>query len=158
MIEFEQIGNFHSPYNDLEGMPIQPAGAVGVPGRVNVLPEYVDGLQDLGGFSYIFLFYKFHRSSGFDLKIVPFLVSSPRGVFATRAPSRPNPLGMSVVRIDRIDGAIIHVLDIDILDGTPLLDIKPYVLHFDSQGEIRIWWLGEKDNNVAEHHSDSRFR
>ncbi len=158
MIEFEQIGTIHSPYNDLEGMPIQPAGAVGVRGRVEVLPDYVDGLQDLDGFSHIILLYKFHRGSGFDLKVVPFLDSSPRGVFATRAPRRPNPIGMSVVRLERIDGAVIDVLDIDVLNGTPLMDIKPYVPHFNSQGEVRTGWLGEKDSNVADHRSDSRFR
>ncbi len=158
MIEFEQIGTIHSPYNDLEGMPIQPAGAVGVRGRVEVLPDYVDGLQDLDGFSHIILLYKFHRGSGFDLKVVPFLDSSPRGVFATRAPRRPNPIGMSVVRLERIDGAVIDVLDIDVLNGTPLMDIKPYVPHFNSQDEVRTGWLGEKDSNVAVHRSDSRFR
>jgi tRNA (adenine37-N6)-methyltransferase len=158
MIEFKSIGAIHSPYSELAGMPIQPAGAIGVRGQVEVLPEYVDGLQDLDGFSHIILLYEFHRSSGFDLKVVPFLDSSPRGVFATRAPRRPNPLGMSIVRLERIDGAVIHVLDIDVLDGTPLLDIKPYVPHFDSQGEVRIGWLEKQSSEVAERRSDSRFR
>jgi len=157
MIKFEPIGSIHSPYSDLADMPIQPAGAVGVRGQVEVLPEYVDGLQDLDGFSHIILLYEFHRSSGFDLKVVPFLDSKPRGLFATRAPRRPNPLGISVVRLERIDGAVMHVLDIDVLDGTPLLDIKPHVPHFDSQGEVRIGWL-EGSDEVATRRSDSRFR
>ncbi len=158
MVDFKPIGTIRSPYTDPEGMPIQPAGAVGVRGNVEVFDEYVPGLSALDGFSHIILLYEFHRSSGFDLKVVPFLDSTPRGVFATRAPRRPNPLGMSVVRLERIEGAVIHVLDIDVLDGTPLLDIKPHVPHFDSQGEVRIGWLEEQGNEVAERRSDSRFR
>jgi tRNA (adenine37-N6)-methyltransferase len=158
MVDFKPIGTIHSPYTDPEGMPIQPAGAVGVRGNVEVFDEYAPGLSELDGFSHIILLYEFHRSSGFDLEVVPFLDSTPRGVFATRAPRRPNPLGMSVVRLERIEGAVIHVLDIDVLDGTPLLDIKPHVPHFDPPGEIRIGWLEEQGNEVAEHRSDSRFR
>jgi len=158
MVEFKRIGTIHSPYSDPAGMPIQPAGAVGVGGTVEVLAEYAGGLQDLDGFSHIILLYEFHRSRGFDLHVVPFLDSSPHGVFATRAPRRPNPLGMSVVRLDRVDGSVVHVLDIDVLDGTPLLDIKPHVPAFNSQGEVRIGWLEQNGETVSEHRSDGRFR
>ena len=158
MVEFKQIGTINSPYSDPAGMPIQPAGAVGSRGTVEVVAEYAAGLQDLDGFSHIILLYEFHRSRGFDLQVVPFLDSSAHGVFATRSPRRPNPLGISVVRLERIDGAVIHVLDIDVLDGTPLLDIKPYVPVFDSHGEVRIGWLERNGEAVSEHRSDARFR
>jgi len=158
MTEFKPIGIIRSPYTELAGMPIQPAGAVGVRGTVEVLDEYADGLQDLDGFSHIILIYEFHRSRGFDLKVVPFLDSTPRGVFATRAPRRPNPLGISVVRLEGIEGPAIHVLDIDVLDGTPLLDIKPYVPTFDPQGGVRVGWLEENSGAVSEHRSDDRFK
>jgi tRNA-Thr(GGU) m(6)t(6)A37 methyltransferase TsaA len=157
MAEFKPIGIIHSPYTDLAGMPIQPAGATDVCGTVEVLDEYAAGLQDLDAFSHIILLYEFHRSDGFDLTVVPFLDSVARGVFATRAPRRPNPLGMSVVRLDRIDGAVLHVRDIDVLDGTPLLDIKPYVPAFEPQGEIRVGWLEPHGQRVPGHRSDDRF-
>lgn len=158
MVEFKQIGTIHSPHSDLTGMPIQPAGASGVRGTVEVLAEYADGLRDLDGFSHIILLYEFHRSQGFDLHVVPFLDSTPHGVFATRVPRRPNPLGMSVVRVDRVEGAVVHVLDVDVLDGTPLLDIKPYVPAFDPQGDVHIGWFEKNIEAVSEHRSDDRFR
>lgn len=157
MSDFRPIGTIRSPYADLAGMPIQPAGAVDVCGMVEVLDEYAAGLQDLDAFSHIILLYEFHRSCGFDLKVVPFLDSVPRGLFATRAPRRPNPLGMSVVRLDRIDGNVLHVRDIDVLDGTPLLDIKPYVPAFEPQGNVRVGWLEHSGDRVTEHRSDGRF-
>jgi tRNA-Thr(GGU) m(6)t(6)A37 methyltransferase TsaA len=158
MAEFKPIGTIHSPYADLAGMPIQPAGATDVCGTVEVLEEYAAGLQDLDGFSHIVLLYEFHQSSGFDLTVVPFLDSVPRGLFATRAPRRPNPLGMSVVRLDRVDGAVLYVRDIDVLDGTPLLDIKPYVPAFEPEGELRVGWLEHNGARVSDHRSDHRFR
>jgi tRNA (adenine37-N6)-methyltransferase len=158
MVEFKSIGAIHSPYIDPAGMPIQPTGATGVRGTVEVMEEYAAGLQDLDGFSHIILLYEFHRSGGFDLKVVPFMDSTPRGVFATRAPRRPNPLGISVVRLESVEGAVLHVLDIDVLDGTPLLDIKPYVPAFDPQGEVRMGWLEQHSEAVKGHRSDDRFR
>jgi tRNA-Thr(GGU) m(6)t(6)A37 methyltransferase TsaA len=157
MSGFRPIGTIHSPYTDLVGMPIQPAGAVGVRGTVEVMGEYAAGLRDLDAFSHIILLYEFHRSRGFDLEAVPFLDSIPRGVFATRAPRRPNALGMSVVRLDRIDGAVLYVLDIDVLDGTPLLDIKPYVPAFEPHDHVRVGWLEQNGDWVTEHRSDDRF-
>jgi len=157
MSDFRPIGTIHSPYTDLVGMPIQPAGAVDVRGTVEVMDEYAAGLRDLDAFSHIILLYEFHRSRGFDLEAVPFLDSIPRGVFATRAPRRPNPLGMSVVRLDRIDGAVLYVRDIDVLDGTPLLDIKPYVPAFEPHDHVRVGWLEQNGDRVTEHRSDDRF-
>jgi tRNA-Thr(GGU) m(6)t(6)A37 methyltransferase TsaA len=119
-----------------------------IPGTVEIDPKYEDGLSDLDGFSHIVLLYHFHLSSGYSLKVKPYLDDTLRGVFATRAPHRPNQIGMSVVRLKRIDGTTIHILDVDIVDGTPLLDIKPYVTEFDPQDELRIGWL---KNRVGKH-------
>ena len=158
MITYTPIGVIHTPHTRLEGMPIQPAGAVGVTGSVVVSEEYTYGLKDLDGFSHIILLYHFHASHGYDLDTVPFLDDHPRGVFATRAPRRPNPIGMSVVRLDRVDGNILHVKDIDILDGTPLLDIKPYAEEFNPDGDIRSGWLAGTAGRVANTRADDRFK
>ena len=138
-------------------MPIQPAGATSVKGSVEVLSAFQDGLQDLGGFSHIILLYLFHRSRGFELKVVPFLDTTLRGVFATRAPKRPNPIGLSVVQLERIEGGVLYVEGIDVLDGTPLLDIKPYVPDFDAQVEARTGWLEQASKKAKGKRSDERF-
>ncbi len=156
-MEFTPIGTIRSPFSDREGMPIQPAGAAAVKGTVEVLAPYREGLQDLDGFSHIILLYHFHRSSGFELKVVPFLDVNPRGIFATRAPKRPNSIGLSVVRLERVEGRILHVVGVDVLDGTPLLDIKPFVPDFDAQVEVRTGWLEQVSRNVQGKRSDDRF-
>lgn len=156
-IEYTQIGIIHSPYKDLQNMPIQPAGAAGVEGNVEVFEEFSPGLHDLDGFSHIILLYFFHRSKGFDLHVVPYLDTQPRGVFSTRAPKRPNPIGLSVVRLLRIENRILHIMNVDILDGTPLLDIKPYVHEFDVQNNIRTGWLERAAKNLSGRRSDNRF-
>lgn len=157
-IEFEPIGIIHTPFANPSGMPIQPAGAMGTKGTVEVFEEFLPALDDIDGFSHIILLYHFHRSQGFTLHVVPFMDTAPRGLFATRAPKRPNPIGLSVVELDRIEGSMLHVRNVDILDGTPLLDIKPYVPEFDAQTEVRAGWLDEARRTVAERQSDSRFR
>ncbi|WP_417914522.1 tRNA (N6-threonylcarbamoyladenosine(37)-N6)-methyltransferase TrmO [Candidatus Electronema sp. JM] len=151
------IGFIRSPFSSLEGMPIQPTGAAGVRGKVEILPEYRAGLKDIEGFSHLILLYLFHRSEGFKLEVVPFLDSQPRGLFATRAPRRPNPIGLSIVRLDSVEDGVLHVQDIDILDGTPLLDIKPYVPVFDRRDGARTGWLELTGNAVTSQKSDSRF-
>ncbi|MBN2405486.1 MAG: tRNA (N6-threonylcarbamoyladenosine(37)-N6)-methyltransferase TrmO [Coriobacteriia bacterium] len=156
-MEFAAIGTIRSPFSSRTGMPIQPAAAVGMRGTVEVHDEYAEGLHDLDGFSHIILLYHFHRSEGFDLRVVPYLDSVAHGVFATRAPRRPNPLGMSVVRLERVEGSVLHITDVDVLDGTPLLDIKPYVPAFDSQGEIRVGWVEQHGGKVPATRSDDRF-
>jgi len=138
-------------------MPIQPTGAKGVRGKIQILSEFVPGLQDVDGFSHLMLIYYFHRVDGFILETRPFLDDSPRGVFATRAPRRPNPIGLSIVRLECIDGATLHISDIDIVDGTPLLDIKPYVPAFDHRTEAKIGWLTGNVDQVTQHKSDNRF-
>jgi tRNA-Thr(GGU) m(6)t(6)A37 methyltransferase TsaA len=154
-IEYQPIGLIHTPFKQRQGMPIQPSRGRGVRGIVEVAPEYADGLADLDGFSHVVLIYHFHRSQGFDLRVTPFLDTEKRGLFATRAPRRPNAIGLSVVRLLGIEGNRIEVQDLDILDGTPLLDIKPYVPEFDHRTEVREGWLeGVKDRSVD---SDDRF-
>ncbi len=158
MPEYNPIGRIHSPFKKLSGMPIQPAGAAGVKGSVEVYPAYHDGLKDLDGFSHIILLYHFHRSPGFKLHVVPFMDSEPRGVFSTRAPKRPNPIGLSIVRLLKIEQGVLHIQNVDILDGTPLLDIKPYVPEFDVQGKVRTGWLDKVKKTVSRRKSDDRFK
>jgi tRNA-Thr(GGU) m(6)t(6)A37 methyltransferase TsaA len=157
-IEYQSIGIVHSPFSTLENMPIQPTGAAGIAGRVEIFPEYEEGLQDLAGFSHIILLYHFHRSKGFKLRVVPFLDSESHGVFATRAPRRPNPIGLSVVKLVKITGRILHIENVDLLDKTPVLDIKPYVPEFDRQTAVQIGWLERVGRDVAQTKSDRRFK
>lgn len=156
-MEISAIGTIHSPFTSLEGMPIQPVGASSIKGTIDVFEAYVDGLQDLDSFSHIMLLYLFHRSQGFKLKVLPFMDSEARGVFATRAPKRPNPIGLSIVRLEKVEGNVLYIENVDILDGTPLLDIKPYVPDFDPQGEIRTGWLDKTSKTALDKRSDSRF-
>ena len=156
-IEYHPIGIIRSPFEQVEGMPIQPAGASLIQGRVEVFPEYGEGLKDLDGFSHIFLMYHFHQVNGPELIVTPFMDSHPRGLFSTRAPKRLNPIGLSVVKLLRVVGTVLHVENVDILDGTPLLDIKPYIPQFDQHPADRIGWLQESRNKVKEKRSDRRF-
>ena len=158
MIELEPIGIIHTPFTKPEGMPIQPKGAASIRGTIELFDEYHAGLKDLDGFSHIILLYHFHKSHGFKLQVVPFMDSELRGLFATRAPKRPNPLGISVVQLDKIENGVLHIQNVDIMDGTPLLDIKPYVPEFDSPQNIRTGWLGQAKKTVSSHNSDDRFK
>jgi tRNA (adenine37-N6)-methyltransferase len=156
-ITFLPIGTICSPFTEISGMPIQPAGAAGIQGTIRLLPQYVEGLRDLIGFSHITLLYQFHRSQEVNLTIIPFLDSKPHGIFATRAPKRPNPIGLSVVRLLSIKGDILNIENVDILDGTPLLDIKPYVPEFDHQSDVRVGWLENAKGQSRIKLSDDRF-
>jgi len=156
-IQFKPIGVIRTPFKNPEGMPIQPAGAAGVKGVVEVFGEYRPGLKDLEGFSHIILLYLFHRSQGFSLQIVPFMDSELRGLFATRAPKRPNAIGISVVQLDLIENGVLHIQNADMLDETPLLDIKPYVPEFDAQVDVRTGWLEKAGKTVASRKADDRF-
>ena len=155
--EYEPIGIIHTPHKTTEGTPIQPTGAKGVAGSIEVFPEYTAGLADLAGFSHIFILYHFHLSRKFSLKVKPFLDDQKRGLFATRAPSRPNPIGLSVVRLVGITEGILQIQDVDVVDGTPLLDIKPYVPEFDVRKVDRIGWIGIKTGKVKGVVDDGRF-
>lgn len=146
---FHPIGVIRSGHVDPARTPIQPVYAKGCRGRVEVLPEFAAGLRDIEGFSHILLVYCFHRAGAAELLVKPFLQDVKRGVFATRAPRRPNAIGISTVRLLGRDGAVLHVGDLDVLDGTPLLDIKPYVSRFDRIQVDGNGWQDEVDDATA---------
>ena len=154
---YRPIGLIHSPFRDPHNVPIQPAAAKGVEGRVEIRPELIDGLKDLEGFSHIVLIYHLHLSQGFSLLVKPFLDDEPRGVFATRAPRRPNAIGLSVVRLVAIDSTTLRVRDVDIVDGTPLLDLKPHIPEANPKGPYALGWLTGKTWKLASTRSDDRF-
>ena len=156
-IQLKPIGIIHSPFNDLKNMPIQPTGAKGINGEIELYEKYVDGIKDLDGFSHIILLYHFHKANGYSLSVVPFLDKQEHGLFATRAPKRPNPIGLSIVKITRIEENKIFISDVDILNGTPVLDIKPYVPKFDYRKNVRIGWLEKDKINLEETKADDRF-
>ncbi|MCK4512393.1 tRNA (N6-threonylcarbamoyladenosine(37)-N6)-methyltransferase TrmO [bacterium] len=148
-VSFTPIGTIRTPHKRAQDTPVQPAYAEGVAGRVELLPEYAKGLRDLSAFSHIYLIYHLHKAGPPSLKVIPFMQDRHRGVFATRSPRRPNPIGMSLVKLIRIEGNILHVEDVDILDGTPLLDIKPYIFRFDSRENARSGWQDDVDEETA---------
>lgn len=156
-IRYEPIGVVHSPFKEPKGTPIQSAGAEGIDGTVEVFQKYVEGLRDLEGFSHIILIYHFHLSKRFSLKVKAYLDIEEHGVFATRAPSRPNSIGISIVRLINVEKNILHVQDIDIVDGTPLLDIKPYVPEFDLRKVEKIGWLEKNVHKLSTTRDDGRF-
>ena len=156
-ITFTPVGTVRSPFHDPRNMPIQPLGARGVRGTIELDPVYAAGLRDLAGFSRIILLYHFHRSEGYALEVVPFLDKTPHGVFATRAPRRPNAIGLSILRLVAVDGTTLTVEDVDILDGTPVLDIKPYVPAFDAYPDERSGWLTAAAEDPRTVRSDDRF-
>jgi tRNA (adenine37-N6)-methyltransferase len=156
-MKIEPIGIIHTPFEISEGMPIQSKGGSGIRGTIIVKDEYVAGLKDLDGFSHIYLIYWFHQSEGYALKTKPFLDDQPRGVFATRAPRRPNPIGLSVVKLIGIQGAEISIEGVDMLDQTPLLDIKPYIPEFDVFEAVKTGWIASKTKDIQSVKSDNRF-
>jgi tRNA-Thr(GGU) m(6)t(6)A37 methyltransferase TsaA len=156
-IRYRPIGVVHSPFKEAKGTPIQPAAAEGITGTVEVFPEYAEGLEDIEGFSYVILIYHFHLSRKVPLKAKPYMDDKAHGVFAMRGPSRPNPIGISVVRLVRVEGNVLHVEDVDIVDGTPLLDVKPYVPEFDVREVERTGWLEENVHKLATSQDDGRF-
>ena len=156
-IEYELIGIIHSPFKEPKGTPIQPAGSKGINGIVEIFPEYTEGLKDIEGFSHIILLYHFHLSKGATLIAKPYMDSETHGVFAMRGPSRPNPIGISVVRLVKVEGNTLQVQDLDIVDGTPLLDIKPYVPEFDVREVAKIGWLEKRVHKLSASRDDGRF-
>lgn len=156
-IKYKPIGVVHSPFKEPKGTPIQPPGGKGIDGTVEVFPEYAEGLKDVEGFSHIILIYHFHLSKGLSLKVKPYMENELRGVFATRAPSRPNPIGISVVRLVRVEKSILYVRDVDVVDGTPLLDIKPYVPEFDVREVNKTGWLEKEVHKLSTSKDDGRF-
>jgi len=157
-IQYRPIGIIHTAYKSPEGTPIQPPTSKGVESDVEVFENYTEGLTDLEGFSHIYLIYHFHLSRKFSLKVKPFLDDESHGLFATRAPSRPNAIGLSIVELIGTEKNILRVKNIDVLDGTPLLDIKPYVPGFDIRKVHRIGWMEKKIKNLDKTQDDGRFR
>ena len=156
-INYTPIGIIHTPFSTPEGTPIQPQGTAGDEGTVEVFSEFADGLADLQGFSHIFLIYHCHLAKPFSLRVKPFLDDKPHGVFATRAPSRPNPIGLSIVTLINIESNMLYIRDIDVVDKTPLLDIKPYVPDFDARKSKKIGWLEDKTKKIKNTIADRRF-
>ncbi len=156
-IKYIQIGIIHSPFKEPKGTPIQPIAAQGIDGTVEVFQEYTEGLKDIDGFSHVILVYHFHLSKESSLKVKPFMDDQTHGVFSTRAPNRPNPIGISVVQLVKIEGNIIQVKDLDIIDGTPLLDIKPYVPEFDIRDAKKKGWLEKNVSKLSTSKDDGRF-
>ena len=154
---YKPIGIIYTSFHSIEGMPIQPSSNTSGTGMVEIVPEFADGLKDLAGFSHIYLLYHFHKVSQTKLLVTPFLDSVPRGVFATRAPSRPNPIGLSLVKLERIENNMIYVTGVDILNKTPILDIKPYVPEFEPSENVQIGWLEQGKDGIRSQKSDDRF-
>jgi len=143
------IGIIHTEHRVPEETPAQPLFARGCSGRLEVFPEYAEGLKDLEGFSHLILLYHFHKAEDPKLTVQPFLEDATKGVFATRHPSRPNHIGLSIVRLASVEGTTLHIEDVDMLDGTPLLDIKPYVPRFDHVAGARGGWTANVPEEVA---------
>ena len=159
LYSYEPIGVIRTPFESATGMPIQPVGDAGSEGTIEIAESYTDELEDLDGFSHCILLYHFHASSvDGSLKIEPFLDEERRGVFATRAPQRPNPIGLSVVQIVSVTAPAVTVSGIDVIDGTPLLDIKPFVPAFDVPADVETGWLDASRDTVRSTRADDRFR
>jgi tRNA-Thr(GGU) m(6)t(6)A37 methyltransferase TsaA len=156
-ITYRPIGVIHSPFKRAQGTPIQGVFAPKAEGIVEVYAEFAEGLRDLELFSHVYLLYGFHRAGPVSLTVVPFLDDREHGVFATRAPSRPNGIGLSIVRVLGRDGRRIRVAQLDVLDRTPLLDIKPYVPRFDCRPSASSGWLKDVGDKNVLYEADDRF-
>lgn len=154
-MEVRAIGTIHSPFQNASGVPIQPAFAGEAEGTVEVFPEYEEALADLAGFERIWLLYWFDRAAPFKARVKPYLDDQSHGLFATRAPARPNPIGLSCVKLLSVEGTTLRVGGIDILDATPLLDIKPFANRFDHFEVTRNGWLDTAKRGTTK--SDNRF-
>lgn len=155
--EGQFIGVIRSPFKELKNMPIQPVAAPEVEGEVFVDEEYADGLRDLGGFSHIYLIYLFHKAARTELQVLPYLDTVQHGVFATRSPLRPAHIGLSIVELLAVEGNRLQVRGIDVLDGTPLIDVKPYVPQFDCWPEATSGWVKPARHEIQQRRSDDRF-
>jgi tRNA-Thr(GGU) m(6)t(6)A37 methyltransferase TsaA len=156
-VVYKPIGVVHSPFKEPRDVPIQSAAARGVTGYVEVAREYVEGLRDVEGFSHLILVYHCHLAQDYSLLVKPFLDDSLHGVFSTRAPSRPNPVGVSIVRLVKMGKNMLHIQNVDITDGTPPLDIKPFVPDFDRRKEVRIGWLTKNIYKLRSSRDHGRF-
>jgi len=156
-ITYAPIGIIHSPFTELKGMPIQPTSESSAEGKLEIYSEFVNGLKDLEGFSHIYLIYHLHKAASAKLRLKPFLDHEVRGVFSTRAPRRPNSIGLSLVKIAYIEENFVYIEKIDILNNTPLLDIKPYIPEFEGINNVRVGWVKKAKGKVITKKSDGRF-
>ncbi len=152
------IGIISTPHETIQDMPIQPSGAGNIEGAAIVFSKYLDGLKDLDGFSHIILLYHLHKVNDYKLAVTPFMDDHEHGVFATRSPIRPAPIGISIVRLMKIENATLFFEGADMLDGTPLIDIKPFMRQFDNRPHAISGWLdAQEEDLVMRTRSDSRF-
>jgi len=156
-LSYRPVGVVRSPFTAPAGMPLQSVAARDVHGQIEIYREFAAGLTDLDGFSHIHVLAHLHRGRPGGLTVVPFLDDTERGVFSTRSPRHPNPIGLSVMRLLSVNGTILQVTGIDLLDGTPVLDIKPYVLQFDAIAAERTGWLQRVAPRVHDTTADARF-
>lgn len=158
-ISIQPIGIIHTPFNTIKDMPIQPLAAEGVKGFIELFPEYAEGLTDLEEFSHITLLYHFHKINNYDLLVKPFMDTKKHGIFATKSPKRPNAIGLSTVKLLGIENNVIHIEMVDMLNGTPLIDIKPFFAKFDNRTNTKSGWLDNQLNiPIHELRSDERFK
>ena len=151
-IILKPIGTIHSPFKLGDPVPIQSVAGRDIEGYIELFPEFTDGLKDLDGFSHIILIFHIHLNKKVKMQTRPFMDNVYRGIFATRSPSRPNHLGMSVVRVDYVEENRVYIRDLDILDGTPLLDIKPYLKVINDKDEVKLGWFEKhKDQEMGWH-------
>ena len=156
-ITYHPIGIVHSPFKKPEGTPIQPVVANDTEAIIEIYPEYSEGLKDLESFSHLYILFHLHLIKGKKLTVIPFLDTIPHGVFATRSPARPNPIGLSVVSLEKIIGNNLYIKNIDILDSTPVLDIKPYISQFDVFETTKNGWFDSSRHNLKNQKDDGRF-
>ncbi len=150
------IGVIHTPFHESTGTPIQPIYAEGIEGWAEIQPEFAEGLTDLAGFERIWLIYPFDRAQRPRMVVTPYRDNRPHGIFATRAPCRPNPIGLSCVRLLAVENLVLRIADVDVLDGTPLWDIKPYVAAFDAFPKSRSGWFDASASRQTR--ADKRFQ
>ena len=153
------LGKIKTPWLTLENMPIQPTGAKGVKGVIELSPEYYSGIKEIENFSHIILIYELHLVTDPQLEVIPFMDTTSKGIFATRSPKRPNKIGISIVEIERVENDKIYILDVDMINDSPILDIKPFFEDFDNRFNTKKGWLTDK-KNIDKHHfkSDNRFK
>ena len=156
-ITFKPIGKILSPFEEPKGTPIQPTAEGSGAGKIEIFPEYQEGLKDVDGFSHLILLYYCHRAGDPSLTVKPFMEDIEHGIFSIRAPSRPNSIGLSTVRLLKVENNVLYIEDIDILNDTPLLDIKPYVPEFDIRENVRTGWLEKNVKKLSKTEDDGRF-
>lgn len=157
-VEYQSIGIVHSPFKTPEGTPIQSGASGGNAfATIEIFPEFAEGLKDLGGFSHIYVLFHLHLAKSKSLIVTPFLDTKKHGIFATRSPGRPNTIGLSVVCLEKVEGNILHIRNVDILDGSPVLDIKPYLPQFDVFETTKNGWLEKNAHKMTQTVDDGRF-